>query len=219
MLPAWTMWQLAACAAASVAFVPASAPRERIAFAFALPFLPLGALGFDWAFALAGWAARGAHGAAPPFGGVVAYGALFGFVLAFGVGTKLLRVSTASALDRVALPLALLVAVGRVGCFFAGCEEGLPTSLPWGVLGEHAAHVHPVALYEILAALLAGALASRARRKFLVVAGVYAGLRLVVDGFRVHDGAFSPGQWTSLFVLGLVASALAPKPRLAENWR
>ena len=42
MLPTWTLWQLAACAAASVAFVPASGPRERIAFAFAL----LGARGF-----------------------------------------------------------------------------------------------------------------------------------------------------------------------------
>ena len=217
MLPTWTMWQLAACAAASVAFVPASAPRERIAFAFALPFLPVGALGFDWAFALAGWAARGGHGAVPAFGGVVAYGALFGFVLAFGAGTRLLRVSTLSALDRVALPLALLVAVGRVGCFFAGCEEGIPTSLPWGVLGEHGVRVHPVAAYEIAAALLAGALATRARRKFLVVCVVYAELRLVIDGLRVHDGVFSPGQWTSLFVLGLVANALVPRQRMAEN--
>ncbi|HEX7603723.1 MAG TPA: prolipoprotein diacylglyceryl transferase family protein [Polyangiaceae bacterium] len=217
MLPTWTLWQLAACAAASVAFVPASGPRERIAFAFALPFLPLGALGFDWAFALAGWAARGGHGAAPLFGGVVAYGALFGFVLAFVVGTKVVRTSTTAALERVALPLALLVALGRVGCFFAGCEEGIPTSLPWGVLGEHGVRVHPVALYEVASALLAGAVATRARRKFLVACAVYAELRLVIDGFRVHAGVFSPGQWTSLFVLGLVASALAPRPRLAEN--
>lgn len=217
MLPAWTMWQLAACGAASVAFVPASAPRQRIAFAVALPFLPLGALGFDWAFALAGWAARGARGAVPPFGGVVAYGALFGFVLAFTAGTKVLRVSTTTALERVALPLALVVAVGRVGCFFAGCEEGIPTTLPWGVLGAHGVRVHPVALYEVGAALLAGALATRARRKFLVACGAYAALRLVIDGLRAHDGILSPGQWTSLFVLGLVASALTPSPRLAEN--
>ena len=209
MIPAWTMWQLAACAAASVAFVPASSPRERIAFGCALPFLAVGALGFDWAFALAGWAARGAHGTTPPFGGVVAYGALFGFLLAFVAGTKILRTSTQAALDRVALPLALLVAFGRVGCFFAGCEAGRATSLPWGE--------HPVALYEVAAALIAGVLATRASRKFLVAAGVYAGLRFVVDAFRIHDGVLSSGQWTSLFVLGVVASASAPRPRLAEN--
>ena len=72
--------------------------------------------------------------------------------------------------------------------------------------------MHPVALYEVAAALLPGAMAARASRRFLVVAGVYAGLRLVVDTFRVHDGVLSSGQWTSLFVLGLVTSASARRP-------
>jgi prolipoprotein diacylglyceryltransferase len=35
--------------------------------------------------------------------------------------------------DSFALPVAIAVAVGRVGCFLAGCCFGCETSLPWGV--------------------------------------------------------------------------------------
>ena len=76
-----------------------------------------------------------------------------------------------------------------------GCEAGRATSLPWGE--------HPVALYEVAAALIAGALATRASRKFLVAAGVYAGLRFVVDTYahRVlsrHDLALEEATYDDL---------------------
>lgn len=48
-------------------------------------------------------------------------------------------------------PLAVGIAVGRFGCFFAGLPDytyGTPTTLPWGVdFGDHIAR-HPVQLYE-----------------------------------------------------------------------
>jgi len=48
-------------------------------------------------------------------------------------------------------PLAIGIAVGRFGCFFAGLPDytyGTPTTLPWGVdFGDHIAR-HPVQLYE-----------------------------------------------------------------------
>jgi phosphatidylglycerol---prolipoprotein diacylglyceryl transferase len=48
-------------------------------------------------------------------------------------------------------PLAIGIAVGRFGCFFAGLPDytyGTPTSLPWGVdFGDHIMR-HPVQLYE-----------------------------------------------------------------------
>jgi prolipoprotein diacylglyceryltransferase len=48
-------------------------------------------------------------------------------------------------------PLAIGIAVGRFGCFFAGLPDytyGTPTMLPWGVdFGDHIAR-HPVQLYE-----------------------------------------------------------------------
>jgi phosphatidylglycerol---prolipoprotein diacylglyceryl transferase len=55
---------------------------------------------------------------------------------------------------RFALPLAIGIAVGRLGCFFAGLDDftyGTPTMLPWGHdFGDGIAR-HPVQLYESLA--------------------------------------------------------------------
>ncbi len=56
-----------------------------------------------------------------------------------------------------ALPLAAAIAVGRLGCFYAGLPDytyGVETSLPWGVdFGDGVAR-HPVQLYESAAMLL-----------------------------------------------------------------
>src|SRR5882757_3148497 len=52
---------------------------------------------------------------------------------------------------RFALPLAIGVAVGRLGCYFAGLDDftyGTPTTFPWGHdFGDGIAR-HPVQLYE-----------------------------------------------------------------------
>jgi phosphatidylglycerol:prolipoprotein diacylglycerol transferase len=48
-------------------------------------------------------------------------------------------------------PLALGIAVGRWGCFFAGLPDftyGVPTSLPWAIDLGDGVHRHPVQLYE-----------------------------------------------------------------------
>ena len=53
-----------------------------------------------------------------------------------------------------AAPFAATVAVGRLGCFFAGLADftyGTPTSLPWGVDFGDGIGRHPVQLYESLA--------------------------------------------------------------------
>src|SRR3569623_2520204 len=66
-------------------------------------------------------------------------------------------------------PLALGIAIGRWGCFFAGLKDetfGTPTSLPWAVdLGDGIGR-HPVQLYESAAmlAFLGVYLAALARR-------------------------------------------------------
>ena len=55
--------------------------------------------------------------------------------------------------DLFALPLAIGVAVGRVGCFLSGLGDhtyGLPTGLPWGVDFGDGIPRHPTQLYEIL---------------------------------------------------------------------
>ena len=52
---------------------------------------------------------------------------------------------------RFALPLAVGIAVGRIGCFFAGLDDftyGMPTALPWGLDFGDGIPRHPVQLYE-----------------------------------------------------------------------
>ena len=79
-------------------------------------------------------------------GGVIAVEA---FKLVFGI-----RGSTGA---QFVAPLATGIAVGRLGCFFAGLPDftyGTPTALPWGVdFGDGIAR-HPVQLYESAAMLL-----------------------------------------------------------------
>lgn len=54
--------------------------------------------------------------------------------------------------DTFAIPVAVGVAIGRVGCFVGGCCYGEPTTLPWGVafpnVDEGSVLRHPTQLYE-----------------------------------------------------------------------
>jgi hypothetical protein len=72
------------------------------------------------------------------------------------------------------------VAIGRLGCFFAGIADdtyGVPTTLPWGVdLGDGVAR-HPVQLYEsasMVAFLALYLLALKDRRPWAMRRGFYA---------------------------------------------
>ncbi len=59
--------------------------------------------------------------------------------------------------DPMVRPIAVGLALGRVGCFVAGLHDdtyGLPTTLPWGVdFGDGLAR-HPTQLYDLLVVLL-----------------------------------------------------------------
>ena len=54
--------------------------------------------------------------------------------------------------DLYAIPLALGIAIGRVGCFLTGLSDntyGTPTSLPWAINFGDGIPRHPTQLYEI----------------------------------------------------------------------
>ncbi len=103
--------------------------------------------------------------------------------------------------DAFAPGVALGQAIGREGCFAAGCCWGKPTDLPWGVrfteLGHRVtgvpvdAHLHPTQLYESFAALLIfGFLLWLHRRKIfngqvvLCYAVLYGITRFIIEFFR-----------------------------------
>ncbi len=52
--------------------------------------------------------------------------------------------------DGFAVPVAAAVAVGRLGCFCAGCCYGAVTSCPWGVDFGDGRPRHPTQLYEFV---------------------------------------------------------------------
>ncbi len=54
--------------------------------------------------------------------------------------------------DSLVVPVATAIAIGRIGCFIAGCCYGTPTSLPWGVVFPNVDNQprHPTQIYEFL---------------------------------------------------------------------
>jgi phosphatidylglycerol:prolipoprotein diacylglycerol transferase len=89
----------------------------------------------------------------------VFYGGVLAGILWVVLYTRFQKMPLLGVLDLTAAPIALGHAIGRLGCFAAGCCFGKPTSLPWGVTftsavaGEIAGtplHVslHPTQLYE-----------------------------------------------------------------------
>ncbi len=109
-------------------------------------------------------------------------------------------------------------AVGRTGCFLAGCCYGVATDAPWGVQFPGQVHpVHPTQLYDALVAItLGGLLLWRfARRRFdgeniAFLLMSYPPLRATTEIFRgdPERGAFGPlstsqGLSIPLFLIGL----------------
>ena len=59
--------------------------------------------------------------------------------------------------DLYAIPLALGIAIGRIGCFLTGLSDntyGTPTNLPWAINFGDGIPRHPTQLYEIAFLLL-----------------------------------------------------------------
>jgi phosphatidylglycerol:prolipoprotein diacylglycerol transferase len=120
--------------------------------------------------------------------------------------------------------IALGQAIGRLGCFAAGCCWGKVCYLPWGVRfrSDFAAPVpldkplHPVQLYESAADLLIFAVLyryfHRVHRPGGVIGGyliLYSTARFIIEFFREHEqplvGPFSLTQWIALGLLALGA--------------
>jgi phosphatidylglycerol:prolipoprotein diacylglycerol transferase len=96
--------------------------------------------------------------------GGVWYGGFLGGLLTGVLLIRRYKLPFWKVTDAFAPGVALGQAVGRQGCFAAGCCWGKPTTLPWGVeFGELAhritgvpvgVHLHPTQLYESFASVL-----------------------------------------------------------------
>lgn len=109
-------------------------------------------------------------------------------------------------------------AVGRLGCFLAGCCHGRPTDVPWGVVfaGKDVA-VHPTQVYDATIAVALSALLSWRffRRRFdgeniALLLLTYPPLRSLTEAFRgdLERGGLGPlstSQILSIPLFGLGA--------------
>ena len=128
-------------------------------------------------------------------------------------------------MDAFAPGIVIGQAIGRLGCFAAGCCWGRECSLPWGVRfrSNEAAPVplnktlHPAQLYESAADLLIFLFLYRQfgrNEKPGRIIGLYLVLysiaRFIIEFFREHEqslvGPFSLTQWIAL---GLLVAGLA----------
>jgi hypothetical protein len=163
-------------------------------------------------------------------------GGLAGGMLALLLVQRFLRFEAPSA--RVLAPAALLgFALGRVGCWLAGCCFGTPTSLPWGIryaagtapfeaqqaagLLDAAAAVslpiHPTQLYEAALALVLAAALWRwggrlrsAGAAALAVAAGYGAIRFGVEFYRAGGAeSLALGLATVQWTVGAAAVAAA----------
>ena len=142
-------------------------------------------------------------------GGKTIVGGLLGGWIAVEVAKKLSRVHSRTG-DLFAVPLCVGIAVGRLGCFFAGLADdtyGTPTALPWAVDFGDGVHRHPTQIYEFLFLAALAALLwhwqGRPHREgqiFRAFMAGYLGWRLVIDSLKpqptIHG--LSCIQWAAL---------------------
>jgi len=127
-----------------------------------------------------------------------------------------------ATMDTFAPGIVLGQAVGRLGCFAAGCCWGKACNLPWGVRFQSNVAspvplnhtLHPVQLYESAANLAIFAILYRQfgrKHRNGQIIGLYLILystaRFLIEFFREHEqslvGPFSLTQWIALALLAL----------------
>ena len=155
-----------------------------------------------------------------------------GFALAAGAARLYVRrqhLPRGKVADLAAPPLALGQAIGRIGCFMAGCCYGKTCDLPWAVrFGDPAAFqltgvplgipLHPTQIYHALADLLILGVTLRllSRRRypgqvFWVYVLLYAVLRFVVEIFRgdAARGLFFGGALSTSQLIAIPAAIVS----------
>ena len=145
-------------------------------------------------------------------------GGLAGAIAAVEVFKRLTGVTGSTGIA-FAAPFAATVAIGRLGCFFAGLDDftyGTPTGLPWGVDFGDGVRRHPVQLYEALsmAAMWGVLMVKLARRDrfwlangFYLVVGWYGLQRFAWEFFKPYAALVGPFNLFHLVCLGLVIYA------------
>lgn len=153
--------------------------------------------------------------------GLTFYGGLIGGGLSFIICSVLFKIRILHTLNVLTPSVVLAHAIGRVGCFLAGCCYGAPTDLPWGIvfpetsfpsIQYHAAPLHPTQLYEtffllaLFCVLIRTAVFQYRVTAYLLLYGLF---RFFIEYVRADERGVIAGQtWFSpsqIISMGLVA--------------
>ncbi len=154
--------------------------------------------------------------------GGIFYGGLIGALLTAWIYSGRVGLPPLQTADAFAPGLAIGHAIGRLGCFSAGCCWGIECHRPWAVTFTNSKAItgvplntplHPTQLYEAASEALIFAVLyvffGRPHKPGAVIGLyvlLYGSVRFVVDFFRYHDPGAPPGglyaaQWISLMLI------------------
>ena len=236
--PGWVVFQMAAVVLGGLLVLREGGHRLVAPYALGVLLAVIGAVALGSGGEWVAWASGTRAGALPELE-IAGFGALFGLLAGHVAGARARRVSMARALDVLAPSIGMMVAVARLGCFFAGCDFGRPTGMPWGLrypamtpafraqldaglISAGAAQtlpVHPTQLYEAAVGALIFVATMRLRSprrdgdRFVLAVLLYAAGRIVVDVLR---GDLARGGMLGLTVTQGLAVALVG---LVIAWR
>ncbi|GHT38273.1 prolipoprotein diacylglyceryl transferase [Endomicrobiia bacterium] len=134
-------------------------------------------------------------------GGFVHYGGLISATVCIIIYSKRKKIHLFKLCDFFAPALALGHAIGRIGCFFAGCCYGKESNLPWAVTFNNedsgalqGVRLHPTQFYESLGNLLLfvclhfySKKEHKAGTPTAIYFMCYAVLRFIIEFFRGDD--------------------------------
>lgn len=156
-------------------------------------------------------------------GGLVFYGGFIAALVTAIVFVRKKKLPFMRVADIFAPGLAAGHAIGRIGCFFAGCCYGKVCDLPWAVvfkdplsLAPTGVHLHPTQLYSVAANLMVFGILwfSRTRitsqgRLFWLYVLLYGVVRAILEIFRGDPRGFLFGGPSVSQVIGIVLACVA----------
>ncbi len=155
-------------------------------------------------------------------GGKTIVGGLLGGWLAVELTKLALHLRTRTG-DLLAIPLCLGIAIGRLGCFFAGLADdtyGIPTTLPWGIDFGDGIRRHPTQLYEFLFLTGLAAVLWRYLNRphpqgqiFRAFLAAYLAWRLLIDFIKPQPTLHGMNMIQWACIAGLIALAVGELTR------
>ncbi|TXD49367.1 prolipoprotein diacylglyceryl transferase [Polaribacter sp. IC073] len=153
-------------------------------------------------------------------GGFVFYGSFICTIAVIIWYLKKHKIAILPLLDILAITTTIVHVIGRIGCFFAGCCYGKPTSSYFGISfpTTNSITVHPTQLYEVFSILFIMSLLFVIKRNkqfngqiFLSYVILYAIARSVLEIFRGDNRGFimqdyiSHSQFIAFILISITA--------------